>query len=42
VVAIYGFKHGDPKTLFAPLDGDGNFCGVTTGYEDYKLLHFQN
>jgi len=40
VVGYYGFKNGDPKTLFAPLDSDGNFCGVTKGYEEYKLLYF--
>ena len=42
LVSIFGLKNGDPKTLFAPLDSDGKFCGVSAGYEDFKLLHYQN
>ena len=35
----YGLTHGNVEKLLAPLDGDDNFCGVTEGYEDYKLLY---
>ena len=42
VVAVFGFKHGDPKALFAPLDADGNFCGVSPGFEAFGLLYFQD
>ena len=44
--AFYGIKHGDPKRMIAPYDGDGNFCGLdntATGgknMEDYSKLYF--
>ena len=34
----YGYVNGDPNKLISPIDGDGNICGVTAGYEDYQYL----
>ena len=36
---VFSFKNGKVKKLTAPLDGDNNFCGVTTGYEGYDRLY---
>ena len=36
--AYFGIKHGKPRDLIAPIDGDGKICGVTPGYEDYRYL----
>jgi len=36
---VYGNKHGNVGKLLAPLDGDGNFCGYTAGFEDYPKLY---
>ena len=38
--SIYGYIEGDPYMLLAPLDADGNFCGYTSGYEDYPYLFY--
>lgn len=38
----YGYANGDPNKLIAPIDGDGNICGVTPGYEDYGYLFIGN
>jgi len=40
IVAIFGWAKGDPKKLLAPVDNDGKFCGVDSGYEDYDVLYF--
>lgn len=40
VISVYGFLNGDVEQLLAPLDADGNLCGVTRGYEQYELLYF--
>lgn len=37
---IYGFLYGNPSKMFASIDGDGNFCGVDEGYENYPYLYF--
>jgi hypothetical protein len=34
----WGYLNGNPNKLVAPIDGDGNICGVTPGYEDYGHL----
>ena len=41
-VAIYALEHGDPERIMAPMDGNGNFCGKTEGYEDYPYLFFSD
>ena len=38
--SIYGFLEGQPGRLFAPVDGNGNFCGYDTNYTDYSYLYF--
>ena len=38
VCTIFGYAHGDPNKLVSPIDGDGNICGVTDGYQDYPYL----
>lgn len=42
IILIYGFINGDPNKLIAPIDGDNNFCGITSGYEKYDKLYFTN
>ena len=32
---VYGYVNGNPDKLVAPIDGNGNICGYTEGYEDY-------
>ena len=39
-ISIYGYFNGNPYKLFSGLDGDGNFCGYSSGYENYKYLYF--
>ena len=34
----WGYANGNPNKLIAPIDGDGNICGVTPGYEEYEYL----
>ena len=34
----WGYMNGNPHKLVAPIDGDGNICGVTPGFEDYHYL----
>ena len=34
----HGYLYGEPANLIAPIDGDGNICGMSTGYEDYGHL----
>ena len=41
-MTVYGFIHGKVNRLLAPLDGAGNFCGVTKGYTDYPDLYMTN
>ena len=38
VVTFYGYINGEPMNLVAPIDGDGNICGMTPGYEQYSHL----
>lgn len=35
---VYGYMYGQPTNLVAPIDGDGNICGMTPGYEEYGHL----
>ena len=37
-IAIWSFAKSDLQRLLAPLDDDGNFCGVDDGYEDYPRV----
>lgn len=39
-VSYFGFENGDPKKLVSPLDSDGYFCGLSTGYTDYPYLYY--
>jgi len=39
VASFYGYAVGAPWKLIAPIDGDGNICGYTPGYEDYTKLY---
>lgn len=41
-MTVYGFIKGDVDKLLAPLDGAGNFCGVTKGYKNYPYLYIAN
>lgn len=34
----YGYIYGSPGKLLAPVDGDGNFCGYSPGFENYRYL----
>jgi len=40
--SVYGFIHGNVNKLLAPLDGAGNFCGVTPGFEKFPYLYLTN
>jgi solute carrier family 44 (choline transporter-like protein), member 2/4/5 len=39
VVSMFGFKNGQPERLLAPLDADGKFCGIDSGYESFPYLY---
>ena len=39
ICTFYGYINGEPWKLIAPIDGDGNICGWTAGYEDYSHLY---
>ena len=41
-ITVWGFIHGKVDKLLAPMDGAGNFCGVTKGYKDYPDLYITN
>ena len=41
VVAVLGFKNGDPSLILYPYDEDGNECGRNET-KDYKYLYFYN
>jgi len=32
-------KGANPDLLMAPIDGDGNICGFSPGYENYPDLY---
>lgn len=40
--AIYGYAKGSPGKLIAPIDGGGNICGYSPGFEDYTHLYIDN
>jgi len=40
--AIYGYINGNVGELLAPVDGAGNICGYTAGYEDYPYGYIWN
>jgi hypothetical protein len=37
---IYGLSLGNPFLLTTAFDYDGNGCGRTEGFEDYKYLYW--
>jgi hypothetical protein len=39
-VSIYGFSAGDPYKIITPFDSEGNICGETEGFEDFKYLYW--
>lgn len=39
IISIFGYQHGKPERLLAPLDADGKFCGLDKGYEGHKYLY---
>ena len=39
-VGVYGFKKGEPTSLLYTYDEDGNACGKTDEYKEYKYLYF--
>ena len=39
---IYGYIYGNPDKLIAPIDGSGNICGYTDGFEDYPKLYIDD
>ena len=41
-IGIYAVENGDPASILAPMDADGNLCGKTPGYKDYPYLYFSN
>ena len=41
VVAVLGFRNGDPSLILYPYDEDGNECGRNET-KDYKYLYFYN
>ena len=38
--SVIGFTDGTPYQFFAGIDGDGNMCGYSEGYENYTYLYF--
>jgi hypothetical protein len=40
IVSIFGFENGKPERLLAPLDADGNFCGLDALHKAYPYLYF--
>lgn len=42
---VYGYMHGNIHRLLAPIDGNGNFCGINNDGHDlkaYPYLYFGN
>jgi solute carrier family 44 (choline transporter-like protein), member 2/4/5 len=39
VISIFGYQHGQPDRLLAPLDADGRFCGLDPIAKDYPYLY---
>lgn len=39
-ITVYALEHGDPERILAPMDGNGKFCGMDEGYEDYPYLFY--
>lgn len=39
-IGSYAVSNGDPDLILAPMDSDGNFCGMSAGYEDYPMLWY--
>lgn len=39
-IFVYGVINGDPWKLVTPFDTDGNGCGHTDGYGNYKYIYF--
>ena len=38
--SIIALENGDPKILAIPFDIDGNKCGLSSGFGDYKFIYF--
>ena len=41
VVSVFGYKNGQPERLLAPLDADGQFCGLGS-YSSYPYLYIMD
>lgn len=39
-IGYYAYENGDPDLIFAPMDAQGNFCGITPGYEEYPFVYY--
>ncbi len=39
-IGFWGFTKGQPTALLYTYDEDGNACGHSEGFEDYKFLYF--
>ena len=39
-LGLYGVSWSGGVPAIAPYDVDGNMCGITEGFEDYKFLFF--
>ena len=39
-IDCYAVLTGDLYKLYGPVDGQGMFCGISEGYEDYKFLYY--
>jgi hypothetical protein len=39
LITSYGYTKGNPRKLLAPLDSEGNFCGID-GLVDFPYLYF--
>jgi hypothetical protein len=37
-IGVYAVSNGNPETIMAPYDAQGNFCGKSPGYENYPYL----
>jgi hypothetical protein len=36
-MSVYGFIHGDVTKLLAPIDGNGDFCGINNNVNNSKV-----
>jgi len=40
IISLNGFMTGDPGLIGVPHDNQGNFCGISPNYEDFKLIFY--